>query len=111
MNEQVVIALWMRAWGDELPVGLQRAEFEDDEINQKTWCQQSDGYREQGYHNQDDRKYARRNVKRNWLFDKRIVLECHLISSGHQSETERSQFSQLVFQSFHQKSVFQTGYH
>ena len=40
-------------------------EFEDDYINQRTLSLQIGALAGQGYHNQDDRKYARRNVKRN----------------------------------------------
>ena len=41
------------------------AEIEDDDTNQRTLSLQIDALAGRGYHNQDDRKYARRNVKWN----------------------------------------------
>lgn len=44
---------------------MQTVEIEGDYINQRTLTLQNDAWMEQEYHNQDDRKYARRNVRRN----------------------------------------------
>ena len=90
---------------------MQTVEFEDDYINQRTLILQIDAWMEREYHNQDDRKYAQVIIKQSSLFYKQIELECYLISSDHLSETRRNPFSQSIFQKFHQRSMFPTGYH
>ena len=44
---------------------MQTVEIEGDYINQRTLILQIDEWMEREYHNQDDRKYARRTVKWN----------------------------------------------
>ncbi len=50
---------------DLLLIWMQTVEIEGDYINQRTLNLQIDAWMEREYHNQNDRKYARRNVKRN----------------------------------------------
>ena len=111
MSELAKFALWELGLAGLLLILMQRIEIEGDYINQRTLILQIDAWMEREYHNQDDRKYARDIIKQSLLFYKQIELECYLISSDHQIETKHSPFSQPVFQKFHQRSVFPTGYH
>ena len=64
-SELAKFAPWELELAGLLLILMQTVEIEGDYINQRTLSLQIDAWMEREYHNQDDKKYARGNVKWN----------------------------------------------